>query len=378
MRHESLSSDKFFKMADLLPDADEGVTAESIGKLDGPQRFANDGKKNLCAVPGCPKLSDGRRSNFMCRSHYTTTSLYRAEIEEEQRVREQEAATLGCGSDGDGTVDGGGGGGEDGQDELGGGGGGRRSRRNRKPSAKILRSVETEQVMKKEVQRRREEKFGKGGGGGGSSRSTGGGGERTSARATRVDYSALAGVNEDSSYASVVSYKKNKVDTRTSNGDEDYEDEANSIAGSRVEAAGAARPSIPKTRHIIRVAAYPPAPKPTKASLGPEPSHLFRKGPLPPPTPPIGPQIDPPPFPSQRPIAVNPQKREQSLADTGIYANQIRRRLQAEADASTILPLPPRTVGGVRDQVKRTKQCNCKKSGCLKLYCDVSTSIHYA
>lgn len=364
-------------MADHLPDADEGVTAESLGKLDGPQRFANNGKKKLCAVPNCPKLSDGRRSNFMCRSHYTTTSLYRAEVEEEQRAREQEAAALGCGSDGDGTVDGGDGGGEDEEEEGGtGSGGGRRSRRNRKPSAKILRSVETEQVMKKEMQRRREEKFGKGGSGNGSSKGTGGGGERTSAtsRATRVDYSALAGVNDDSSYASVVSYKKTKVVADTQNEDDDFE-EASSTAGSSV-AAEAARPSIPKTRHIIRVAAYPPAQKPAKTSLGPEPSYLFRKGPLPPPSPPIGPQIDPPAFPFQRPIAVNPQGQDQSLADTGIYANQIRRRVQADADASIILPLPRRTVGGVRDQVERTKQCNCKKSGCLKLYCDVSIWIH--
>ena len=354
---------------DHMPDADEGVAAESLGKLDGPQRFTNNGKKKLCAVPGCPKLSDGRRSNFMCRSHYTTTSLYRAEVEEEQRAREQEAATLGYGSDGDGTVDGGDGGNEDNEEE--GGGGGRRSRRNRKPSAKILRSVETEQVMKKEVKRRKEEKFGKGGGGGGNSKSSGGAGERTSSRATRVDYSALAGVYDDSSYASAVSYKKAKVVDNTRNEDEDYEDEASSNAGSSV-AAEASRPSIPKTRHVFRVAAYPPAPKPTKASLGPEPSYLFRKGALPPPSPPIGPQIDPPAFPFQRPIAVNPQEQDQSLNDTGIYANQIRRRVQAEADASTILPLPPRTVGGVRDQVERTKQCNCKKSGCLKLYCDVS------
>ena len=121
---------------------------------------------------------------------------------------------------------------------------------------------------------------------------------------------------------------------------------------------------------------YPPAPKPAKTPLGPEPSYLFRKGPLPPPSPPIGPQTDPPAFPFQRPIAVNPQEQDQSLADTGIYANQIRRRVQAEADASIILPLPPRTVGGVREQVERTKQCNCKKSGCLKLYCDVSIWIH--
>ena len=343
-----------------MPDAAAEVTAESLGELDGPQRFANNGKKKLCAVPNCPKLSDGRRSNFLCRSHYTTTSLYRAEVEEEERQRKaREADDSG---NGDGAV---GGGGDDDDEEGGGGdGGGRRSRRNRKPSAKILRSVETEQVMKKELQRRREEKLGKGGGG--SKRTGGGNGGRASSRAMRIDYSALAGVNDDSSYASVLSYKKARVDD---NGDDDYEHEASSTAGSSV-AAESARPSIPKTRHVIRVAAYSTSPKIADPPLGPEPSYLFREGPLPPPSPPTEPQMDPPAFPFERPVAVNPQ--EHSLADTGIYANKIRRRLQAEAESSAILSLPPRTVGGVRDQVEKTKQCCCKKSGCLKLYCDVS------
>ncbi len=348
-------------MADLdeeMPDATE-VTAESLGKLDGPQRFANNGKKKLCAVPNCPKLCDGRRSNFLCRSHYKTTSLYRAEVEEEEQQRK--AREAGDGDSGDGAD---GGGDDDEEGGGGGGGGGRRSRRNRKPSAKILRSVETEQVMKKELQRRREEKLGKGGGG---SKSTGGGnGGRASSRAMRIDYSALAGVNDDSSYASVLSYKKARVDD---NGDDYYEHEASSTAGSSV-AAESARPSIPKTRHVFRVAAYPTSPKIADPPLGPEPSYLFREGPLPPPSPPTEPQMDPPAFPFQRPVAVNPQ--EHSLADTGIYANKIRRRLQAEAESSAILSLPPRTVGGVRDQVEKTKQCCCKKSGCLKLYCDVS------
>lgn len=35
-----------------------------------------------------------------------------------------------------------------------------------------------------------------------------------------------------------------------------------------------------------------------------------------------------------------------------------------------ILPLPKRTIGGLRDQVLKVKQCNCKRSSCLKLYCE--------
>jgi len=37
---------------------------------------------------------------------------------------------------------------------------------------------------------------------------------------------------------------------------------------------------------------------------------------------------------------------------------------------NTIIPLPRRTIGGIRDQTLKIKQCNCKKSSCLKLYCD--------
>jgi len=38
--------------------------------------------------------------------------------------------------------------------------------------------------------------------------------------------------------------------------------------------------------------------------------------------------------------------------------------------SNTIIPLPPRTVGGIRDQILKAKRCKCKRSGCLKLYCE--------
>ena len=38
------------------------------------------------------------------------------------------------------------------------------------------------------------------------------------------------------------------------------------------------------------------------------------------------------------------------------------------------LPLPPHSVGGLSDYLKRPKQCNCKRSNCLKLYCECFAS----
>ena len=61
----------------------------------------------------------------------------------------------------------------------------------------------------------------------------------------------------------------------------------------------------------------------------------------------------------------------------GAYAPMLRHRLERDLDGTSVVPLPPRVVGGLRDQIERTKQCNCKRSHCLKLYCECfASSIH--
>jgi hypothetical protein len=54
----------------------------------------------------------------------------------------------------------------------------------------------------------------------------------------------------------------------------------------------------------------------------------------------------------------------------GFYAPLFRLRQKRQTDCIPVVRLPPRTIGGVRDQLEKTKVCNCKRSNCLKLYCD--------
>ena len=42
-----------------------------------------------------------------------------------------------------------------------------------------------------------------------------------------------------------------------------------------------------------------------------------------------------------------------------------------------MIPLPRHVLGGIRDSLVKTKQCNCKRSNCLKLYCECfAAGIH--
>ncbi|CAB9516306.1 lin-54 homolog [Seminavis robusta] len=61
----------------------------------------------------------------------------------------------------------------------------------------------------------------------------------------------------------------------------------------------------------------------------------------------------------------------------GVYAALFKTECTRQLESSIVVPLPPRIIGGVRDQAERVKSCQCQKSSCLKLYCKCfSSGIH--
>jgi hypothetical protein len=54
-----------------------------------------------------------------------------------------------------------------------------------------------------------------------------------------------------------------------------------------------------------------------------------------------------------------------------------RRKENNASKYSTVHQLPRRVAGGLFDTFEMTKQCNCRQSSCLKLYCECFSSGIY-
>jgi hypothetical protein len=54
-----------------------------------------------------------------------------------------------------------------------------------------------------------------------------------------------------------------------------------------------------------------------------------------------------------------------------------RRKENSTSRYSTVHQLPRRVAGGLFDTSEMTKQCNCRQSSCLKLYCECFSSGIY-
>jgi hypothetical protein len=62
------------------------------------------------------------------------------------------------------------------------------------------------------------------------------------------------------------------------------------------------------------------------------------------------------------------------LNPAGIYTSLLYQKTKREQAAAPFVSLPPRTIGGLQDQISPTITCACKSSKCIRLYCDCFAS----
>jgi hypothetical protein len=54
---------------------------------------------------------------------------------------------------------------------------------------------------------------------------------------------------------------------------------------------------------------------------------------------------------------------------TSPHTALINPRRRRQRDTESIVPLPPKVIGGLRDQIRPEVSCTCRQRSCLKLYC---------
>jgi hypothetical protein len=62
------------------------------------------------------------------------------------------------------------------------------------------------------------------------------------------------------------------------------------------------------------------------------------------------------------------------LNPAGIFTSLLHQKRKREQASAPFVSLPPRTIGGLQDQISPTITCACKSSKCIRLYCDCFAS----
>jgi hypothetical protein len=62
------------------------------------------------------------------------------------------------------------------------------------------------------------------------------------------------------------------------------------------------------------------------------------------------------------------------LNPAGIYTSLLYQKGKRDQASAPFVSLPPRTIGGMQDQIAPTITCACKSSKCIRLYCDCFAS----